>query len=124
MSDRETHDVGEMDEPERGPGEQRVEDPAGRPEPYVSGPTGPAPVASELRGDPGAEGDRRGEGGALAGAITGTALAGPVGGVVGAVAGGTLGTVGDEGAEVTDADNEDPAHHQAGEAYTTHTDKG
>jgi len=88
-------------EPERGRDERRAIDPAGRPEPYVEGPTGPAPLATELRGDPGDEGDRRGEGGAAAGALTGMAVAGPVGGVVGAVAGGTLGTAG-EAADPTD----------------------
>lgn len=84
--------AGDIDDAERGKDEERVWDPAGRPEPYVAGPTGPAPVASELRGDPGAEGDRGSEGGAAAGAITGTSLAGPVGGVVGALAGGAIGT--------------------------------
>ena len=94
---------GDDDEPERGPDERRAIDPAGRPEPYVEGPTGPAPLATELRGDPGDEGDRRGEGGAAAGALTGTAVAGPVGGVVGAVAGGALGTA-DEAAGSDDED--------------------
>ena len=47
-------------EPERGRDERRAIDPAGRREPYVDGPTGPAPLATELRGDPGDEGDRRG----------------------------------------------------------------
>ena len=89
-------DPSATDEPERGREEAPVTDPAGRREPYVDGPTGPAPLASELRGDPGAEGDRRGEGGAVAGAIAGTSVAGPVGGVVGAVAGGALGSAGDE----------------------------
>jgi len=84
--------AGDIDDPERGKDEDRVTDPAGRPEPYVDGPTGPAPLATELRGDPGGEGDRRGEGGAVAGAITGTTVAGPVGGVVGAMAGGAIGT--------------------------------
>ena len=84
--------AGDVDEPERGQDEAQVRDPAGRPEPYVDGPTGPAPVSSELHGDPGAEGDRGGEGGAVAGAIAGTSLAGPVGGVVGALAGGAIGT--------------------------------
>ena len=83
--------AGNIEEPERGE-DRQVEDPLGRPEPYVKGPTGSAPLSSELRGDPGSEGDRGGEGGAAAGAITGTSLAGPVGGVVGALAGGAIGT--------------------------------
>jgi hypothetical protein len=83
--------AGGVDEPERDQ-DTPVRDPAGRREPYVEGPTGPTPLASELRGDPGADGDRGGEGGAAGGALTGTALAGPVGGVVGALAGGAIGT--------------------------------
>jgi len=84
--------AGDIDEPERGSNEERVVDPAGRPEPYVQGPTGPAPLATEMRGDPGAEGDRRSQGGAAGGAIAGTAVAGPIGGVVGGLAGGAIGT--------------------------------
>jgi hypothetical protein len=83
---------GDADEPERGSNEHRVADPAGRTEPYVQGPTGPAPLATELRGDPGAEGDRQSQGGAAAGVIAGTAAAGPIGGVVGGLAGGAIGT--------------------------------
>ena len=70
----------------------RAFDPAGRPEPYVDGPTGPAPLASELRGDPGEDGDRQGEGGAMGGALAGTAVAGPLGGLIGGVVGATIGT--------------------------------
>jgi hypothetical protein len=84
--------AGNIDEPERGQDEQQVRDPAGRTEPYVEGPTGPAPLATELRGDPGADGERRSEGGAAAGAIAGTAVAGPIGGVVGGLAGGAIGS--------------------------------
>ena len=87
------------DEIQASPHERRVEDAAGRRTPYVQGPT-------ELHGDPGADGDRRGEGGAAAGALAGTAVAGPVGGVVGALAGGTLGTADDDGADVENADVE------------------
>jgi hypothetical protein len=88
---------------EHGPHARRVEDPAGRPTPFVEGPTGPAPVSSELRGDPGEDGERRAESGAVAGAVAGTGAAGPLGGMVGAVAGGLAGTA----AEVT-ADDRDP----------------
>ena len=94
------------DEIQASPHERRVEDAAGRRTPYVQGPTGPAPLATELHGDPGADGDRRGEGGAAAGALAGTAVSGPVGGVVGALAGGTLGTADDDGADVENADVE------------------
>ncbi len=121
MTRPDPHATGELHEPERGPGEHRVEDPAGRPEPYVMGPTGPAPVASELRGDPGSEGDRRGEGGAAAGALAGTAVAGPVGAVVGGVAGGALGSAADEGRDRPDHDPDDPAAPR--ESNTQFTDK-
>jgi hypothetical protein len=104
--------AGDIDEPERGLDDQVTEDPAGRTEPYVQGPTGRAPVSSELRGDPGAEGDRQGEGGAVAGAIAGTSLAGPVGGVVGAVAGGALGAVADEGDEAAFEERLEPPADQ------------
>lgn len=78
-------------ETEYSPQEKRTEDPAGRPEPYVEGPTGPAPLGSELRGDPDGEGQRRSEAGAVAGAIAGTSLGGPLAGVAGAVTGGAAG---------------------------------
>jgi hypothetical protein len=74
----------------------------GRREPYVAGPTGPAPLASELRGDPGDEGDRSAEGGTAAGVVAGAAAAGPVGGVVGGVVGAVIGSAADEDADVDD----------------------
>lgn len=95
-------------EPERGAYERRSEDPAGRITPFVDGPTGPSPLASELRGDPGAEGDRRGEGGAIGGAIGGTAVAGPVGGVVGAVVGAVVGSAQDDDPRDPDAGSAQP----------------
>ena len=110
--------AGGYDEPERGPGEERVEDPAGRPEPYVKGPTGAAPLATELRGDPGDEGDRKGEGGAAAGAIAGTSLAGPVGGVVGAMAGGALGGAADDGPEHESLSEEAAESHPGDDRYS------
>lgn len=87
----------DLDEPERGEYEQQLADPAGRRVPFVEGPTGASPLASELRGDPESEGDRRGETGAMGGAIAGTAVAGPVGGVVGGVVGATLGAAAERG---------------------------
>jgi hypothetical protein len=81
---------------ERGEHLRRADDPHGRPEPYVTGPTGPAPLASELRGDPGAEGDRGAEGGAAAGTVVGAAVGGPIGAVVGGVGGTVVGGVADD----------------------------
>lgn len=49
--------------PDMEPEDERVVDPAGRPTPYVTGPTGPSPISSELRGAPELdEDDDRGEG--------------------------------------------------------------
>ena len=104
------------DHPDRESREERVEDPAGRPEPYVKGPTGSAPLATEFRGDPGAEGERGAEGGAAAGAVAGTSLAGPVGGVIGAMAGGALGTAADEDPQPLPDDLVDPATASSAEA--------
>ena len=80
-------------EPERDL-EREARDPAGRTKvTFVDGPTGPAPLATEFRGDPGHdEADRTAEGSAAGGALTGTALAGPLGGVVGGVVGATIGS--------------------------------
>lgn len=102
--------------------ERLVADPAGRPEPYVQGPTGPTFGGSELRGDPGADGDRGAEGGALGGVIAGTAAAGPVGGVVGGVVGATIGSAADSGDDEDEAFQDrdpgrmDPAGPDAGAA--------
>ena len=93
-----------MDEPQRGADERRLADPAAREVPFVDGPTGQSPLASELRGDPDLEGDRRGETGAMGGAIAGTAMAGPLGGVVGAVVGGAAGAVLEEGETTEEVD--------------------
>jgi hypothetical protein len=109
MSDRErTRDTDadrdaqpERDVVERGEHLRRPTHP-GKREPYVAGPTGPAPLASELRGDPGEEGDRSAEGGTAAGVLAGTAVAGPVGGVIGGVVGATIGSAADEDAEIDD----------------------
>lgn len=94
--------AGDIEEPERG-SDAEVGDPVDRGTPYVEGPTGSAPLSSELHGDPGAHGDRRSEGGAAAGAIAGTAVGGPIGGVVGGLAGGAIGTASVD-APATDAD--------------------
>ena len=107
-----------LGEPERGAYERRSADPAGRPVPFVDGPTGPAPLASELRGDPGEEGDRRGEGGALAGAVGGTAVAGPVGGAIGAVVGGVVGSAQDDGPR-DEAGDTDPPGTQSNTTFGT-----
>lgn len=64
------------DDIERGSEETPVADPAGRPVPFVDGPTGMAPLSSELRGDPSLEADRNAETGAVGGAIAGTSLTG------------------------------------------------
>jgi hypothetical protein len=88
---------------ERSDREHPVQDPAGRPEPYVQGPTGPTFGASELRGDPGAEGDRGTEGGAVGGVIAGTAAAGPIGGAIGGVVGATIGSAADSGDDQDEA---------------------
>jgi hypothetical protein len=45
-------------EGERGMHEDQLADPAGRKVPFVEGPTGAAPLSSELRGDPGDPGDQ------------------------------------------------------------------
>ena len=74
----------------------------GQREPYVAGPTGPAPLASELRGDPGGTGDRSAEGGTAAGVVGGAAVAGPVGAAVGGAVGAALGSAADEDADVDD----------------------
>ena len=87
---------------ERGSEERRVSDPADRAVPFVDGPTGAAPLSSELRGDPYADGDERTETGAKAAVIKGTSLAGPIGGVVGGLLGGVAGT-GSEDDQATDA---------------------
>ena len=117
MNERESGFEPERDELERSHHEDPVTDPAGRPEPYVDGPTGPAPLASELRGDPGADGDRAAEGGAVGGVIAGTAAAGPLGGVVGGVVGATIGTAADSGDDrdetVDAAERQAPAQHEA-----------
>ena len=81
---------------ERGEHRRTASDPESRPEPYASGPTGPAPLATELRGDPGAEGDREAEGGTATGVVAGTAMGGPIGGVIGGVVGATIGSVADD----------------------------
>jgi len=104
--------AGDVEEPERSPDEELIEDPAGRPG-YVAGPTGSAPISSELRGDPGSEGDRRAEGGAIGGAIVGTAVAGPIGGAVGAVAGGTAGTAAEASDDADDDDDLEPRDRNA-----------
>jgi hypothetical protein len=118
MTEREESGAGAS---ERGVYEQRAVDPAGRPEPYVDGPTGPAPLATESRGDPGAEDDRRTEGGAAGGALAGTAVAGPVGGVVGGVVGATIGAAADEG---RDHSTDDPTGEvSGGEASTDDPDR-
>lgn len=72
--------------------ERTANDPAEREVPFVDGPTGPAPLATEYRGDPGGEGDRQAEGGAMGGALAGTAVGGPIGGVIGGVIGATIGS--------------------------------
>jgi hypothetical protein len=74
----------------------------GEREPYVAGPTGPAPLASELRGDPGSEDDRAAEGGTAAGVVGGAAVGGPVGAIVGGAIGATIGSAADDDAEVDD----------------------
>jgi hypothetical protein len=90
--------------------------PANHEAPLMDGPTGRAPLSSELVGDPGAEGDRKGEGGAMGGAIAGTAIAGPVGGVVGGVIGATIGSAAevDTGAEA-DTEHDASELHEANE---------
>jgi hypothetical protein len=87
---------------ERGEHIRRADDPHGRPEPYVAGPTGVAPLSSELRGDPGDEGDREAEGGAAGGTLVGAALGGPVGAVVGGVGGAVIGSAADDDPGVDD----------------------
>lgn len=91
----------EKDVVERGEHLRRPTHPGQR-EPYVAGPTGPAPLATELRGDPGDEGDRAAEGGTATGIVAGAAAAGPVGAAVGGVVGATIGTAADEDEEVDD----------------------
>jgi hypothetical protein len=76
--------------------------------PYAEGPTGSAPLATEYHGDPGAEGDRQAEGGAVGGVVAGTAVAGPVGGVIGGVVGATIGTAAEEGSDVDAETEENP----------------
>lgn len=95
-----SQDIPEQFDAERGRHEDVQRDPAGRPTPYVAGPMGAAPLATELRGDP--EEDRGGDTGAVGGAIAGTSLAGPLGGMAGAVAGGVA------GAELEDDDDGAP----------------
>lgn len=95
---------------ERGSQETISGDPMGRRVPFVEGPTGSAPLATELHGDPEAEGDRRSETGAVGGAIAGTAAAGPIGGMIGAVTGGVA------GAAVEGADDEMAEAHSNAES--------
>ena len=66
-------------------------DPMGRRVPSVGGPNAAPSPASGLPEDPDADGDGRGETGAVGGAIAGTGAAGPLGGMVGAVQGGAAG---------------------------------
>ena len=101
----------ELDEPERGAHEATLDDPARRAVPFVEGPTGASPLASELRSDPEEDGDRRGEKGAMGGVLAGTAVAGPIGGVIGGVVGATAGAAAEDD-EVRDARLEagDDAH--------------
>jgi hypothetical protein len=116
------HPAGEhQSEPERDL-ERRAYDPGSREVPYVDGPTGPAPIASELRGDPGDEGDRQGEGGAMGGAVAGTAVAGPVGGVVGGVIGATIGTAAETGSNDDAGDRSDSADLPS-ESTVSNTDR-
>ena len=79
------------DNPDRTTADQTAT-PSNHEAPLVDGPTGRAPLSSELAGDPGAEGDRASEGGAMGGAVAGTAIAGPLGGVIGGVIGATIGS--------------------------------
>jgi len=114
------HPAGEQREPERDL-EHRAYDPANREVPFVDGPTGPAPLASELRGDPGDDGDRQGEGGAMGGALAGTAVAGPVGGAIGGVIGATIGTAAEAGSN-DEADDETDAADSPSASTVSNTD--
>jgi hypothetical protein len=69
---------------------------------FVAGPTGSAPVASELRGDPGGGEGRAAEGGTAAGIVAGTAVAGPIGGLVAGAAGAAAGSATDNHAASDD----------------------
>lgn len=101
------NDQGRPIDDERGSEEQPVQDPAGRRVPFVGGPTGAAPLGSELRGDPSLEDDRNAENGAMGGAIAGTGVAGPVGGIVGAVLGGAAGATLEEDEDEGTAEEEE-----------------
>jgi hypothetical protein len=107
----------EQSEPERDL-ERRAHDPAEREVPFVDGPTGPAPLASELRGDPGDAGDRKGEGGAMAGALGGMAVGGPVGGAVGGVVGAVIGSAAETGSNDEAADQRDAAEEPSGSSVS------
>jgi len=102
--------------------ERRAEDPAGRPTPFVDGPTGPSPIASELRGDPAAEGDRGGERGAFGGVVAGTAAAGPVGGVVGGVVGATIGSAAEASSDADVRDDDVDAAEHTGDSTVSNAD--
>ena len=103
--------------------ERRAEDPAGRPTPFVDGPTGPAPIATEYRGDPSAEGDRGGEHGAFGGFVAGTAVAGPVGGAIGGVVGATIGSAAEATSDADVRDDEIDAAEQTSESTVSNSDR-